>query len=93
MEPYIDKMAEDYNRSPITIRKTPMDVDAVKLKSRPKEDPASDKLNPSYQSPIGKLLFPAVQLRADITFHLSFPVHFLSNLSEKHMTYAYQIFD
>lgn len=41
----------------------------------------------------GKLLYPAVQLRVDVAFHVSFLAHFMSNPTEQQYAYCFNILD
>jgi hypothetical protein len=79
METYIDKLAADLNRNTAAARATPMDVAALKLKHRAKDDRAPEQLLQRYQSLIGKLLYPASQLRTDIAFHVGYLARAISN--------------
>jgi hypothetical protein len=84
METYIDKLAVDLNRNTAAARATPMDVAALKLKLRSKDDRAPEQLLQRYQSLIGKLLYPASQLRTDIAFHVSYLARAISNPTDHH---------
>ena len=70
-----------------------MDLKALKLKLRAKDDLAPPQLIQRYQSLIGKLLYPASQLRTDIAFHVSYLTRAISNPTEDHYNYALQIVD
>jgi hypothetical protein len=93
METYIDKLAVDLNRNTAAARATPMDVAALKLKLRSKDDRAPEQLLQRYQSLIGKLLYPASQLRTDIAFHVGYLACAISNPTDYHYQYALQIVD
>jgi hypothetical protein len=93
METYIDKLAVDLNQNTAAARATPMDVAALKLKLRSKDDRAPKQLLQRYQSLIGKLLYPASQLRTDIAFHVSYLARAISNPTDHHYQYALQIVD
>ncbi|PZD22496.1 hypothetical protein A1F97_11374, partial [Pyrenophora tritici-repentis] len=47
----------------------------------------------NYQKVIGKLLYPATQLRADISFHVAYLARAMSNPTQQHYEYAIQIID
>ncbi|KAI1663848.1 RVT-2 domain containing protein [Pyrenophora tritici-repentis] len=47
----------------------------------------------NYQKVIGKLLYPATQLRADISFHVAYLARAMSNPTPQHYEYAIQIID
>jgi hypothetical protein len=93
MESYIDKLAGDYKRTDAVARYHPMDLQALKLKLQPKDDHAPLQLLQRYQSLIGKLLYPASQLRTDVAFHVSYLARAMSNPTEHHYQYALQIVD
>jgi hypothetical protein len=93
MESYIDKLASDYKRTGAVARHQPMDLQALKLKLRPKDDRAPLQLLQRYQSLIGKLLYPASQLRTDVAFHVGYLARAMSNPTEHHYQYALQIVD
>ena len=88
MEPYIDKLARDYKRTDTVARHHPMDLQALKLKLRPKDDRAPLQLLQRYQSLIGKLLYPASQLRTDVAFYVNYLARAMSNPTERHYQYA-----
>jgi hypothetical protein len=71
MESYIDKLAKDYNCGHIT-RHSPMDVKVLKLKLCHLEDICEDHALYRYQLVIGCLLYPVLQLRVDISFHIGY---------------------
>lgn len=79
MESYIDKVATHYNRLTERRRKRPLDPTALDFKLRPKDDPAPAQLVQQYGSLIGKLLYPAVLIRADVAFAVGFLGRFVSN--------------
>jgi hypothetical protein len=70
-----------------------MNLQALKLKLRLKDDQAPPQLLQRYQSLIGKLLYPASQLRTDVAFHVNYLARAMSNLTEQHYQYALQIVD
>jgi hypothetical protein len=67
----MDKFTKDYNRGHLT-RHNPMDVKALKLKLRRSDDVCEDRALNRYQSVIGRLLYPASQLRVDVAFHVGY---------------------
>jgi hypothetical protein len=71
MEPYIDKLAKDYHRGYVT-RHNPIDVKVLKLRLRCPDDICEDQALQRYQSVIGRLLYPASQLRVDVAFHVGY---------------------
>jgi hypothetical protein len=91
MEAYIEKLVTDYHRDNAATRYTPTDVSVLLLKQR------SDKALPDevkrYQTIIGKLLYPASQLRLDVAFHVSFLARAMSNPTPRHYDYAIQVID
>jgi hypothetical protein len=93
METYIDKLAVDLNRNTAAARATPIDVAALKLKLRAKDNRAPEQLLQRYQSLIGKLLYPASQLRTDIAFYVSYLACAISNPTDYYYQYALQIVD
>jgi hypothetical protein len=93
MESYIEKLANDYKRTDAVARHHPMNLQALKLKLRPKDDQALPQLLQRYQSLIGKLLYPASQLRTDVAFHVNYLARAISNPTEQHYQYALQIVD
>jgi len=92
MEPYIDKLAKDYHRGHIT-RHNPMDVKALKLRLRRSDDVCEDQALQRYQSIIGRLLYPASQLRVDVAFHVAYLARAMANPTDDHYNYALQIID
>jgi hypothetical protein len=92
MESYIDKLTKDYNRGHVT-RHNPMDVKALKLKLRRSDDVCKDQALHRYQSLIGRLLYPASQLRVDIAFHVGYLARAMANPTDEHYHYALQIID
>ena len=89
IESYIKKLVLDYDRSRAVPRYTPLDVSVLRLKQRP--DKAPEQQIKKYQTIIGKLLYPATQLRADIAFHVGFLARLISNPTLRHYDYALQI--
>ena len=88
MESYIEKLAHDFKRTNAPARHHPMDLKALKLKLRAKDDQAPPQLVQRYQSLISKLLYPASQLRTDVAFHISYLARAISNPIEDHYNYA-----
>jgi hypothetical protein len=68
VESYIDKLSHDFNRNKAPRHHHPLDPKALKLRLRAKDDVAPVQLTQRYQSLVGKLLYPASQLRTDIDF-------------------------
>jgi hypothetical protein len=66
-------------------------VSVLRLKQCP--DKAPEQQIKKYQTIIGKLLYPATQLRADIAFHVGFLARSMSNPTLRHYDYALQIID
>jgi hypothetical protein len=89
MEPYIDKLVADYNRGSALNRDTPLEPSVLQLK--PLEGEADPEALLRYQRVIGKLLYPATQLRADIAFHVGFLARSLSKPTNNHYVYTLQI--
>lgn len=92
MEAYVNKLAADYNRTSQG-RQTPLDTRVLKLKAREANDQCEPQLLQRYQSLIGKVLYPAAQLRTDVAFHVAYLARFMSNPTEAHYEYALQIVD
>jgi hypothetical protein len=93
MKSFIDKLASDCKRTDAVARYDPMDLQALKLKLRLKDDRAPLQLLQRYQSLIGKLLYPASQLRTNVAFHVGYLARAISNPTEHHYQYALQIVD
>ena len=93
MESYIDKLVHDFHRENSAARHTPLDVAVLGLKMRPTDDPAPPQQLRNYQTIIGKLLYPATQLRVDISFHIGFLARSMSNPTLRHYDYALQVID
>ncbi|KAG9375706.1 hypothetical protein A1F94_013762 [Pyrenophora tritici-repentis] len=74
-------------------RYTPLDTSVLKLKLRSPTDLATQQQIQNYQKVIGKLLYPATQLRADISFHVAYLARAMSNPTPQHYEYAIQIID
>ncbi|KAG9379356.1 hypothetical protein A1F94_009712 [Pyrenophora tritici-repentis] len=74
-------------------RYTPLDTSVLKLKLRSPTDLATQQQIQNYQKVIGKLLYPATQLRADISFHVAYLARAMSNPTQQHYEYAIQIID
>jgi hypothetical protein len=92
MESYIDKLVKDYDRGQVT-RHNPIDVKALKLQLRRAEDVCDDRSLQRYQSLIGRLLYPASQLRVDISFAVGYLARAMANPTNEHYVYALQIVD
>ncbi|KAI0568967.1 Retrovirus-related Pol polyprotein from transposon TNT 1-94, partial [Pyrenophora tritici-repentis] len=93
MESYVDKLVEEYSRQHALPRYTPLDTSVLKLKLRSPTDLATQQQIQNYQKVIGKLLYPATQLRADISFHVAYLARAMSNPTQQHYEYAIQIID
>jgi hypothetical protein len=90
---YIDKLGADMKRTSAPRRFHPLDPKALKLRLRVKDDVAPAQLTTRYQSLIGKLLYPASQLRTDIAFAIGWLARVMSNPTELHYQYAIQVLD
>jgi hypothetical protein len=84
MEAYINKLGAEYKRTEAPRRFYPLDPKCLKLSLRVKHDVALAQLTTRYQSIIGKLLYPASQLRTDIAFAVGWLARAMSNLTELH---------
>jgi hypothetical protein len=84
IELYIEKLASDYKRTDAVARHCPMDLQALKLKLWLKDNQALLQLLQRYQSLIGKLLYPASQLRIDVAFYVNYLARAMSNPTEHH---------
>jgi hypothetical protein len=93
MESYIEKLVDDYQRANSAPRYTPLDMSVLHLKMRLSTDKAPEQQVQNYQRIIGKLLYPATQLRTDISFHVSFLARAMNNPTPSHYDYALQIID
>jgi hypothetical protein len=93
MESYIDKLGMDFKRVNAPCCYHPLAAKALKLQLWAKDNVALPQLTQHYQSIIGKLLYPASQLRADIAFAVGFLAHTMSNPTELHYEYAPQVLD
>jgi hypothetical protein len=93
MESYLDKLGRDYHRELAPPRYNPIDPKVLKLKLRAKDDIAPKQLTERYQSLIGKLLYPASQLRVDVSFAVGYLARAMSNPTELHFQYAMQVVD
>jgi hypothetical protein len=71
MEPYIDKLIQDFKRVDSFRCLTPFDTSTIKLTLSTAEK-IDSQLPHDYQTIIGKLLYSATQLRIDIAFHVGF---------------------
>ena len=65
----------------------------LSLKMRSTDDLAPLQQLRNYQTIIGKLLYPATQLRVDISFHIGFLARAMSNPTLRHYDYAIQVID
>jgi hypothetical protein len=92
MESYIDKLVKDYDRGHVT-RHNPLDTKALKLQLRPADDVCDNRSLNRYQSIIGRLLYPASQLRVDISFAVGYLARAMANPTNQHYVYALQIVD
>jgi hypothetical protein len=93
MDSYIDKLGHNFNHNNAPHRHHPLDPKALKLRLRAKDNVAPAQLTQRYQSPIGKLLYPASQLRTDIAFAVGYLARAMSNLIELYHQYALQVLD
>jgi hypothetical protein len=91
MEAYINKLSAEYKRTEAPRRFHPLDLKCLKLSLRTKHDVAPAQLTTRYQSIIGKLLYPASQLRTDIAFAVGWLARAMSNPTELHYQYALQV--
>ena len=91
MEAYVDKLVADYEREGAAPRNTPTDISILSLKKRAADDLINDRELRRYQTIIGKLLYPATQLRADISFYVGFLARSMSNPTPRHYNYALQV--
>jgi hypothetical protein len=82
MESYINKLTGNYKRTDAIACYHPMDLQALKLTLQPKDDCAPLQLLQRYQSLIGKLLYPASQLRTDVAVHVGYLARAMSNPTE-----------
>jgi hypothetical protein len=85
---YIKKLIYDFKRTNALAYYYLIDLKALKLKLRAKDDQAPPQLVQRYQSLISKLLYPASQLRTDVAFHISYLARAISNPTEDHYNYA-----
>jgi hypothetical protein len=93
MESYIDKLGTDFERVNVPHHYHPLTVKALKLQLQPKDDVALPQITQQYQSIIGKLLYSASQLQADIAFAVGYLAHAMSNPTELHFEHALQVLD
>jgi transposase InsO family protein len=93
MEPYLQKLGTDFKRTEKHRRTTPFDLKALKLPDRKADDPAPTELVHQYQTLIGKLLYPACLMRADVAFHVGYLGRAVANPTQQHLAYAYQVLD
>jgi hypothetical protein len=93
MKSYIDKLGMDFKRVNVPRRYHSLAVKVLKLQLQAKDNVAPPQLTQCYQSIIGKLLYPASQLQADIAFAVGFLAHAMSNPTELHYEYALQVLD
>lgn len=92
MESYIDKLVKDYNCGHVT-HHNPINVKALKLQLRRTNIMCNNRSLQRYQSLIGRLLYPASQLRVDILFAVGYLARTMANLTNKHYVYTLQIVD
>jgi hypothetical protein len=90
MELYIDKLVKDYYCGYIT-RHNPIDVKALKLRLRRSDNICEDQALQRYQSVIGRLLYPASQLRVNVAFHVGYLAWAIANPTDNYYNYALQI--
>jgi hypothetical protein len=93
MESYLDKLGRDYHREGAPPRYNSIDPKMLKLKLRAKNDIAPAALTERYQSLVGKLLYPANQLRVDVSFAVGYLARAMSNPTELHYQHALQVVD
>lgn len=93
MEPYIDQLTASYSRGNALPRFTPTDVGILRLQNLPDDQHLDDSALHRYQVVIGKLLYPASQLRVDIAFHVAFLARAMSRPTPRHYDYALQVVD
>jgi hypothetical protein len=93
MEPYIDKLTDSYERRDAYPRYTPTDVGILRLQKLPEDQHLDDRALNRYQTIVGKLLYPASQLRVDIAFHVAFLARGMSRPTQRHYEYALQVVD
>ncbi|MGA1256804.1 MAG: reverse transcriptase domain-containing protein, partial [Candidatus Nanopelagicaceae bacterium] len=85
---YIQDMMREYNIDPQgRLRTTPAQTEILNL--TPLEE--HEKINPLYQSAVGKLLWVALRTRPDIAFATIYLARFASAGGDKHMYHVYNI--
>jgi hypothetical protein len=92
MEPYNDKLIQDFKRVDSFGRLTPFDTSTIKLTLSTAEKIDSQLLH-NYQTIIGKLLYPATQLRIDIAIHVGFLARALAKPTPQHYNAALNVVD
>jgi hypothetical protein len=93
VESYIGKLGTNFKRVNAPRRYHPLTVRTLKLQLQPKDDVALPQITQQYQSIIGKLLYSASQLQADIAFAVGYLAHAMSNPTELHFEHALQVLD
>jgi hypothetical protein len=83
MESNIDKLAHDFYHNKTPRCSYPLGERALNLKLRAKDDVALAELMQRYQFLIGKLLYPASQLRVDVAFAISHLARMMSKPNER----------
>ncbi|KJX98055.1 gag-pol polyprotein [Zymoseptoria brevis] len=66
-EAYIDQLLDNYNADSLKALETPLPPGTQLIKAENDYEPSDNILN-EYQSLIGRLMWPSIQTRADITF-------------------------
>jgi hypothetical protein len=92
MEPYIDKLIQDSKRVDSFRRLTPFRTSTIKLRLSISEKIDSQLLH-DYQTIIGKLLYPATQLRVDIAFHVGLLTRALAKPALQHYNATLNVVD
>jgi hypothetical protein len=92
MEPYIDKLIQDFKRVDSFRCLTPFDTSTIKLTLSTAEK-IDSQLPHDYQTIIGKLLYSATQLRIDIAFHVGFLARALAKPTPQHYNAALNVVD
>jgi hypothetical protein len=92
MELYIDKLILDFKHVDSFRCLMPFDTSTIKLTLSTAEKIDSQLLH-DYQTIIGKLLYPATQLRIDIAFYAGFLVRALAKPTPQHYNAALKVVD
>jgi hypothetical protein len=92
LEPYIHKLIQDFKRVDSFRRLTPCHTSTIKLMLSTSEKIDSQLLR-DYQTIIGKLLYPATQLRVDIAFHVGLLARALAKPAPQHYNATLNIVD